>query len=509
MRRVKQRGPSNLTAGLICLVLLGIGLYFAQTKEVPFRNRFELKAAFTSSNGLHPGSFVREAGVNIGKVVHTQPYGGGAALVTMRIDKAGLPIHRDARLKIRPRLFFEGNFFVDVNPGSPSAPVVHDGDVIPATQTARPVQLDQVLDTLDNDTRDQVSIVLDEYGRALNRGGAAVNRTYRYTGPAYRDSAIVSDAQLGMRPHQLSQYVHDTGTVSRAIDRDPRALQDLITTLFMTARGFARESDNLERTLGELPRTLRTGLPALRELNRAFPPLRRLIVDLHPALRTSVPALDASLPLAKQLRGLVSKPELRGLVRELRPAVPDLVRFNKGNVPLGEQSRLLASCNNEVLIPWGNQKVPDTQFPARNTVNEEGARTLVGLSGESRSGDANGQWFRSLVSTGNYTYQLNPGEFFTTGEPILGTNPPPAREMPPVRPDVPCETQPTPDLRTIPGPPPQLVQAKADPARYERAKATAIEWLRKQIVREGYQGRLKVRSESLTPGELQGLGRKP
>ena len=81
--------------------------------------------------------------------------------------------------------------------------------------------------------------------------------------------------------------------------------------------------------------------------------------------------------------------------------------------------------------------------------------------------------------------------------------------MPPVRPDVPCETQPTPDLRTIPGPPPQQVQAKADPARYERAKATAIEWLRKQIVREGYQGKLKVRSESLTRGELQGLGRKP
>jgi len=509
MRRVKQRGPSNLTAGVICLILVAIGLYFAQRKEVPFRNRFELKAAFTSSNGLHPGSFVREAGVNIGKVVHTQPYGDGAALVTMRISKAGLPIHKDARLKIRPRLFFEGNFFVDVQPGSPSAPVVHDGDVIPATQTARPVQLDQVLDTLDNDTRDQVKIVLDEYGRALQRGAAAVNRTYQYTGPAYRDSAIVSDAQLGDQPHQLSGYLRDTSKVSRALDRDPRALQDLIVTFYMTARGFARESTNLERTLGELPRTLRAGLPALRELNRAFPPLRRLIADLHPALRTSVPALDASLPLARQLRGLVSKPELRGLVAQLRPAVPDLVRFNKGNVPLGEQSRLIASCNNEILVPWGNQKVPDAQFPARNNVNEEGARTLVGLSGESRSGDANGQWFRALVSTGNFTYQLNPGEFLQTGEPILGTNPPPAHEMPPLRPDVPCETQQTPDLRTIPGPPPQQVQSSATPVEYERAKDIAVKWLRAQVKREGYEGLLKVRSEPLTSGELQSLRRKP
>ena len=321
MRRVKQRGPSNFTAGIIGLVLLAIALYFAQTKEWPFRHHFLLKAAFTSSNGLHPGSFVREAGVNIGKVVHTQPYGDGAALVTMRIDNAGLPIHRDARLKIRPRLFFEGNFFVDVQPGSPSAPALHSGDVIPATQTARPVQLDQVLDVLDTDTRDQVKIVLDEYGRALARGSAAVNRTFQYTGPAYRDSAIVSDAQLGDSPHELSGYVRDTGTVSRALDRDPRALQDLITALYGTARGFAVQSANLERTLGELPRTLRAGLPALRDLNRAFPSLRALIHDLHPALRTSVPALDASTPLVRQLRYLVTRPELGGLVSNLRAAV--------------------------------------------------------------------------------------------------------------------------------------------------------------------------------------------
>jgi phospholipid/cholesterol/gamma-HCH transport system substrate-binding protein len=509
MRRVKQRGPSPLVMGAICLVLVAIGLYFAQTKEVPFRNHFELKAAFASSNGVRAGSPVRIAGVNVGKVVHTQPYGDDASLVTMRISSAGLPIHRDARLKIRPRLFLEGNFFVDVQPGSPSAPVLHDGDVIPATQTARPVQLDQVLDTLDNDTRDQVQTVLDEFGRALHRGAAATNRTFRYTGPAYRDSAIVSDAQLGDSPHQLSGYLRDAGTVSRALDRDPRALQDLITALYGTARGFARESDALESTLAELPVTLRTGLPALRELNRAFPSLRRLIGDLRPALRTSVPALDAGIPLARQLRGLVSEPELRGLVSQLRSSTPDLVRFNKANVPLGEQTRLIASCNNDVLIPWGNQKVPDPNFPARNNINAEGARTLVGLSGESRSGDANGQWFRALVSTGNYTYQLNPGEFLTTGEPILGTNPPPARQMPPLRPDVPCETQQTPDLRTIAGPPPQRLETKIDPAREARAQKIAVDWLRKQVSSEGYKGILKVSDTPLTAGELQTLRRHP
>ncbi len=46
----------------------------------------------------------------------------GAALVTMSLNKNGLPIHKDATLKIRPKLFLEGNFFVQLSPGSPSAP---------------------------------------------------------------------------------------------------------------------------------------------------------------------------------------------------------------------------------------------------------------------------------------------------------------------------------------------------------------------------------------------------
>ena len=42
-------------------------------------------------------------------------------MVTMTVGKAGRPIHDDARAKIRPRIFLEGNFFVDIEPGTPGA----------------------------------------------------------------------------------------------------------------------------------------------------------------------------------------------------------------------------------------------------------------------------------------------------------------------------------------------------------------------------------------------------
>ena len=37
--------------------------------------------------------------------------------VTMEMKESGLPIHKDATLKIRSRIFLEGNFFVDLTPG--------------------------------------------------------------------------------------------------------------------------------------------------------------------------------------------------------------------------------------------------------------------------------------------------------------------------------------------------------------------------------------------------------
>ena len=93
--------------------------------------------------------------------------GAAAARVVMEIDDAGLPLHADATAKIRPRIFLEGNFFVDLRPGTPGAPELDDGDAIPIAQTATPVQLDQVLTALQSDTRQDLVDVLDAVAAAL------------------------------------------------------------------------------------------------------------------------------------------------------------------------------------------------------------------------------------------------------------------------------------------------------------------------------------------------------
>ena len=501
-----------LRAGLIALVTIAVGSYFAFAKAVPFTSHYEIKAVFTSANNVKQRQPVRIAGVDVGQVVaieHPEP-GTERAVITMRIEDGGRPVHRDASVKIRPRLFLEGNWLIDLEPGTPNEAELEDGETIPIQQTKTPVQLGQVLTALQADTRKNLQRLLAEYSSALaDEGADGFRRSIRHWAPAYRGSAIVQEATLGLGEHDLSGYIDGAGRVARGLDRSPRRLKALIADFDIAAGAFSREAGSLERAIAELPRTLRAGQPALAELNRSFPPLRRFARDLEPSVREAGETIEVAFPFLRQARRLVSPAELRGLARDLRPTAPALTRLTKRTPGLYEQVRLAASCENEVLSPWANDRVPDPNFPASGRVFEEAPKALPGLSGESRNGDANGQWVHVLNSAGDRTVSLGGGRFAQALFPILGTNPPLPPGRPPLRRDVPCETQQRPDLRTRVGQGEPEVASGLPPTaaareRHERAKRTAVRWLRGQLRREGLDGELRVRPEEATRGELLG-----
>ena len=171
---------------------------------------------FENSNLVQQRTPVRIAGVDIGEVVEVERYKDtNLALVTMEIEEDGRPIHKDATIKIRPRLFLEGNFYLDMQQGRPGSGEVADGGMIPVGQTSRPVQLDQVLTALQSDTRESLQETLQGFGEALDSeptpeddldqelevrgltGGEALNRSLEHGPEALRDSAIVNEALLG------------------------------------------------------------------------------------------------------------------------------------------------------------------------------------------------------------------------------------------------------------------------------------------------------------------------
>ena len=428
-------------AGVLTLVVIVVAGYFGFTRANPFANPYEVSAVVTNAQNLKRGAPVRIAGVEVGKVAKIESTGDGeqTARVKMELKDEALPLHKDARLQIRPRILLEGNYFVDLKPGSPSAGDLADGSTLPVSQTASSVTLSDVLSVLDRDTRDDLRTLLSEYATALNGGGAeALNRAIPYFEPAYKYGAVTNDALLGEQPTKdIQRVLRGQQQVAAALADNPEALAGLVTDLNTTAGAIARQDNALAASVPALDDVLREGYPALGALDEALPTLRAFSLEALPGVRSSVPTLDAAIPWIVQARGLVGEDELRGLSADLLRAVPSLVKLNKRLVPALRQLRALSSCTAHVLVPFFESPIPSIESgnsgqPVRNQI----MRSFVGLAGESRNNDANTPVF--------HVQGVNPTNL-TTGrlEPAAPPNP----NTPPVhRPDVACETQQPPNL---------------------------------------------------------------
>jgi ABC-type transporter Mla subunit MlaD len=468
----------NWAIGLVAVVVIAVGSVLAYTKELPWSDPHEVHAIFPSAQTIRSESPVRVAGVNVGKVTGAeltdapiedangdQRY---AVRVTMEIEEKALPLKEDALFKVRPRLFIDGNYFVDVHPGSPSAAEVPEGHTFGLDQTSHSVQLDQVLTTLQSDVRTSLQTFLDQFGNALvrYRGAEGLRELFRSSGPAYRFSAEVSESQLGTHERDLRGVISGLGKVFRGLGREPVALSNLITNLRRVSGAFAAEDVALGRAIERLPDLLEEGPPTFQALNKALPSLRAFSREALPGVEKSPEALRAGLPLLQQLRGLMSRDELRGLVSDLRPTVPQLTRLAQANRRLFTQTRAFSSCFNEVIIPWSHSSIePPPQYPhgvsGRNF--ETSAYSITGSAGESRSGDAAGQHLRVLGGTGsnlvrfpsiNGRSSVN-GLFGLTPFPILGAIPRIDDSVKTdFRPEARCERQQPPNLEAGVGSPP-------------------------------------------------------
>ena len=177
-------------------MVIVFALWVVFTRPDPFHHTFRLRAVISSSTGIRPQiTPVRIAGVDVGKVTKIESYRGGRnALVTMELEKSALPLHTDATAKMRPRLFLEGNSFIDLSPGTPGAPIARAGMTIPLSRTAVAVTFPHVTGALTAGTRRNLQTTLYEYGRALHGGAQGLNSALHHAARAMPSTAALSDA---------------------------------------------------------------------------------------------------------------------------------------------------------------------------------------------------------------------------------------------------------------------------------------------------------------------------
>jgi phospholipid/cholesterol/gamma-HCH transport system substrate-binding protein len=479
MRRGQKQGMSPFRAGLIAILVVLVASWFAFEKHVPFfTHHYQLKAVFQNATNLRTNSPVRIAGVNVGTVTSVKTYkdqngtATGAALVTMSLSNNALPIHSDATLKIRPKLFLEGNFFVQLQPGSPSGSNLKSGSTIPVTQTSAPVQIDQVLSSLQSNTRANLQALLVGYGSALNgkptaaqdadqvpsvRGltaAQALNRSLNYSPQALRGTALVNQAFMGEDPHDLSKLIAGTQKVAAALNSNETVLQDFITNFNRTVGAFAAQQSNLQQTVHLLGPVLTKANTTLFHLNQSFPPTRAWAIAILPGVNQTAATINASFPWIAQTTKLVSPQELGGLVNVLRPSIHDLAGVTDESLKLIPQLDLINRCATDSVLPTGDIPINDGFLSTGLPNYKEFWQAMVGLSSESSNFDGNGQYTRFQPGGGDQSVNtgLSPsGQLFgNTSSKPLGTQPKFPGHEPPYNSKVACYKSGVPDLNNAP-----------------------------------------------------------
>jgi phospholipid/cholesterol/gamma-HCH transport system substrate-binding protein len=271
-------------------------------------NSYKVKARFINAAQLVDGNPVQTGGVPIGSVKEIDIGDDGQAEITLEIEEGYAPLRRGTRAAVRQ--FSQtgiANRYVDLQVGPQRGSPIPDGGTIDVDQTATPVDLDQLFNTLQPRTRKALQGVLRGSARQFHRAGEPARR-----GLLYLDPALSTSRRL------FSELDHDTPALERFLVDSSK----LVTTLAQRRDNLTGLVEHLNATTGALGRQK----PALAESIERLPPfLRRAdttFVNLRSALDEVDPLVEATRPVARRLGPFLS--ETRGLAAGAKPTVADL-----------------------------------------------------------------------------------------------------------------------------------------------------------------------------------------
>lgn len=467
-RRVgARRGAGNplVVAAITILLAVAISYYAFSGKQIPFVHHFTLHALVRNSVDIVSGSPVRIAGIDVGKVTGASA-DGTLTRLSFQVDSSGLPVHNDATVTIKDRLFLEGGYYLQLDPGSPSAPIAGDGFTIPASNTSYPVQFYQLLSTFDVATRQSLEKALTTLNEGFsppagqqptvaNSGAGGLKAAIPQLTPTLRDIAWVEQALHGTQPGDLERLLRSASAVTGTLQGSSAQLADLITSLNRTSSALAATDGSLGQSIAGLDETLSAAPPSLAAIDRALPPVESLGVTLDPSLKVAPPLVDAVTKAVRQLGTIVAPVERTRLLDALYNT------FNAFPTTLNQLGTLfpitkgVTDCLRTHVTPLLVQAVPDGSLSSGRPVWQDFVHLLSGLASAVQNFDGNGYWIRLISSVGNNGISIGnlPGLGqvlgMTPGSPgIQGARPQWVGDLTPAdfRPDVPCSSQPVPSL---------------------------------------------------------------
>jgi phospholipid/cholesterol/gamma-HCH transport system substrate-binding protein len=329
---VKRAIKTHLTDFAAILVLLVAALAVAayilnhERLRFPFIQSapFTMNAAFSTAQAVTPGQgqSVRVSGVQIGSIGGVSLH-DGTAVVQMQIDPSYKHlIHTDASALLRPRTGLQ-DMFIELNPGSGRAPVAKPGFTIPVSNTRPQVNLDEILASLDSDTRAYLDLLVNGAGQGLkSNGGNELAQVLQRFEPTHRDLARLNRA-VAARGSNLRRFVNSLRRLNNALVVKQAELAQLVVSSSQVFRAFASEDRNVSRAIADLPGTLSQTTTTLGKVQAFAQELGPTSLALLPAAR-ALPAANAALAALSKPSAPIVQNQIRPFVIAARPVVRDL-----------------------------------------------------------------------------------------------------------------------------------------------------------------------------------------
>jgi len=326
-------------AAVVVLFVIGVGvggyilsqqrLYLPGWVPLIGQDFYTLKGEFTTAQAVTPGQgqTVDIAGVKVGEISSVD-LKNGRAVVSMKILPKYGTVYRDASMLLRPKTGLK-DMIIELSPGNPTSGRLKSGGTVPIQNTLPDINPDEILASLDGDTRAYLRLLLAGGAQGLHNNQAQLASVFKRFEPTARDVAKITTL-LSQRQANLRRVIHNFQLLSTELSTRDASISAFIVSNNAVFQHLANQDANLQATLQLLPPTLVQANSALSKTGRLANALGPSLQALRPAARALGPALVQTRPFLKQTTPII-KNQLRPFtvasiptIRKLKPAAQDL-----------------------------------------------------------------------------------------------------------------------------------------------------------------------------------------
>ena len=284
---------------------------------------FTLNGEFSTAKSVTPGQgqTVTIAGVDVGEISRVDLVDGRARIQLQIRNKYARRIREDATMLLRPKTGLE-DMTIEMTPGTRRAPRVEEGWTVPIQNTLPDVKFEEILATLDRDTRDYLRLLVQGAGGGLDGRGDDLAKTFKRFEPGARELRNLTTALEDRRTH-IRRSINNLRELVEAVAEKDTQLTQLIDSSNAVFQTFVAQDRNLRSALQQLPPTLRQTNGALARVDQLARVMGPTLQALRPTARALGPTLRQVRPFMRETMPIV-RDELRPFARDVQPTIRSL-----------------------------------------------------------------------------------------------------------------------------------------------------------------------------------------